>query len=206
MLRDLLRLLHPMTPFITEELWHKLPGADSFLAAESWPRCDESKIDPAAEREIELLREVVVKIRNLRAESNIDPSRRIEVLLQAGNGETGELFRSQGGLMASLVRAESVRLVDGLKEGLIAARGTVGSTQIAVPLEGLLDLDAERARLRKELAKVERELQGRARKLNNASFMEKAPPEVVDKERRLHQELAQRLERLEQHLATLGNA
>jgi valyl-tRNA synthetase len=204
-LRDLLRLLHPMIPFITEELWHKLPGADSFLAAESWPCFDGSRIDSAAEQEIELLREVVVKVRNLRAESNIDPSRRIEVLLQAGDDEMGKLFRSQGGLVASLVRADSVRLVEGFEEGLIAARGAVGTTQIALPLEGLLDLEAERARLRKEAAKVERELQVRARKLNNASFMEKAPPEVVGKERRLHQELAQRLERLEQHLATLGS-
>jgi len=95
-------------------------------------------------------------------------------------------------------------LVPRQEEGLIAARGSVASAQIAIPLEGLLDLDAERARLRKDLAKVERELQGRARKLNNASFVEKAPAEVVEKERRLHQELAERLGRLEQHLATLG--
>jgi valyl-tRNA synthetase len=192
-----------MVPFITEELWHKLPQKQSFLAGAPWPRCDESLLDPATEQDVELLKEAAVKIRNLRAEHNIDASRRIEVLLSAEDDAVAGMLRSQADLLGALVRASSVRVVDAI-ETPIAARGTIPGLQLAVPLEGLLDLDAERARLRKDLKKVEGELESRSRKLNNPSFLERAPAEVVAKERRLHQELAERRQRLEQHLATLG--
>jgi len=202
-LGTLLRLLHPMIPFITEELWHKLPQEESFIARAPWPRCDESLIDAAAERDVDLLKEAAIKIRNLRAEHNIDASRRIEVLLSAEDGAVAEMFRAQSGLIKALVRAESIQVVGAIGTP-IAARGTIPGVQMAVPLEGLLDLEAERARLRKELDKVEGELQRRSRKLNNPSFLERAPEEVVEKERRLHQELVERHGRLEQHLTTLG--
>jgi valyl-tRNA synthetase len=201
----LLRLLHPIVPFITEELWHKLPAVgDGLLAAESWPQADDSLIDAEAERRVEQLQETVVKIRNLRADHNIDPGRRIEILLAAEEPGTASMLEEQRELIAALVRAGEVRRVDSIPEATIAARGTTGSVQIAVPLEGLLDLDAERARIRKDLEKVGKELRSRSRKLNNLSFLERAPAEVVEKERRLHAELVERRDRLEGHLATLG--
>jgi valyl-tRNA synthetase len=201
----LLRLLHPMMPFITEELWHKLPQEESFLAAADWPLLNEALIDTQAEEQVALLQETVVKIRNLRAESNIDAARRIEVLLVPQDSANHELLATQSGLIAALVRAAKVRLVDRLAPSLIAARGAINGVQIALPLEGLLDLDAERARLRKDLGKLERELQGRAKKLSNSCFVERAPEDVVEKERRLHRELLERKDRLEQHLAELGS-
>jgi valyl-tRNA synthetase len=205
-LGTLLRLLHPMIPFITEELWHKLPQDESYLAAADWPRCAEGRIDEQAEHEVELLQETVVKIRNLRAESNIASSRKIEVLLVAEDAGIRQTLGAQVGLIESLVRAGAVRVVDGFPEGLIAARGAISGLQIAIPLEGLLDLEAERARLKKDLEKLARELASRSKKLNNESFLQRAPREVVDKERRLHRELLERRERLEQHLASLGAA
>ena len=87
--------------------------------------------------------------------------------------------------------------------GTVAVRGSVRGVQIALPLAGVLDLDAERVRLERELSKVDRELESRARKLGNASFLERAPAEVVEKERRLHRELAERRERLDRHLRLL---
>jgi valyl-tRNA synthetase len=199
----LLRLLHPMMPFITEELWHKLPGNGSYICTAEWPQFEQEKVDDEAERAVGLLQETVVKIRNLRAESNIDASSRIEVLLQAPEGTVFDALQAQEESIRLLVRADSVRFVDRFEKGLIAARGTAGSCQIAIPLEGLLDLDAERKRLQKELSKVERELSNRGRKLENSSFLEKAPPEVVEKERLLHGRLAERKEKLERNLDSL---
>jgi valyl-tRNA synthetase len=199
----LLRLLHPMMPFITEELWHRLPGGDSYIGEAKWPQFDESKVDDGAERAVELLQKTVVKVRNLRAESNIDPSSMIEVLLQSPDRTVCETLQAQKESLALLVRAAQVRFVDAFEEKMVAARGTTASCHIAIPLAGLLDLDAERKRLRKELGKVERELHSCGRKLGNHSFLEKAPHEVVEKERRLHLQLSERREKLERHLASL---
>jgi len=202
----LLRLLHPMIPFITEELWSSLPGNHGFLARAEWPEPTDGRDDPDAEAEIDLLRETIVKIRNLRAESNIDPGRRIGVLLHAEDGEARATLREQTALIAALVRAETVQVVERFEEGMIAARGVIRGVQIALPLEGLLDLDAERARIAKDLDKVGKELAARARKLANPSFVERAPAEVVEKERRLHDELGEREQRLRDLLAVLGGS
>jgi valyl-tRNA synthetase len=203
-LGTLLRLLHPMMPYITEELWQKMPLGDSYLSCTEWPEFDPEKVDDEAERKLELIKETVVKTRNLRAESNIDAGRRIEVLLHSEDRAAVETLRAEAASLASLVRASAVRVVDDMDEGMIAARGVIRDIQIAIPLEGLLDLDAERGRLLKDLGKVEKEMQTRGRKLSNHSFLDRAPAEVVEKERRLHQELAERKEKLEQLLASFG--
>ena len=203
-LATVMRLLHPLMPFITEELWQKLPNADGLLAASTWPTRQPRREDPAAERDVALLQDVIAKVRNLRAEANIDPGRRIEVRLVAGRAEDAELLRAQAGLVAALVRGERIEVVEGLDDGLVAARGVVRDVQIAVPLEGLLDFDVERGRLERELDKISSELEGRTRKLGNASFVERAPAEVVQRERALREDLAERKQRLEQNLAILG--
>jgi len=204
-LGSLLRLLHPFMPFVTEELWHKLPSTDGYLAVAEWPAGD-GLSDAGAERDVALLQEVCVRIRNLRAESNIDAGARIEVRLQVADARTAEMFRQQAARVRSLVRASSVSLVDAVDEGLIAARGIAGEVHITIPLEGVLDFDAERARLKKELEKVEKEIAARSKKLRNESFVSRAPAEVVAKERRLHEEFVERKVRLEENVGRLGDA
>jgi len=205
-LDTLLRLLHPLMPFLTEELWHKLPHDGPFLASAAWPRSDASKIDVRAERDVEILRDLVVKVRNLRAESNIDPSRRVEVLLHATSPRNARLVEEQAALIATLCRASSVRSVDAFDEGLIAARGAERGVEVAIPLAGLLDLDAERARLERELDRIVEEAEGRGRKLGNESFLLRAPADVVERERSLQKELLDRKKRLEATLESLGRA
>jgi len=205
-LDTLLRLLHPFMPFITEELWQKLPHSAGYLAAGSWPQVDAELLDPAAEQAVELLQELVVKIRNLRAETNIEPAKRVRVLLHAAGRPEFELLRGETERIAALVRAEKVELRERIDKDLVAARGVVRDVQIAIPLEGLLDFDAARGRLMKDLDKVEKELGTRSRKLNNASFLERAPAEVVERERERQHELIERKGRLEQNLVLLGGA
>jgi valyl-tRNA synthetase len=203
-LDTLLRLLHPFMPYLTEELWQKIPHEGDYLAAARWPEADEAKLDVRAERDVEILQDLVVKIRNLRAESNIDPSRRIEVRVHATSPRNAHLVEEQAGLIATLSRAESVRTVEGFEDGLIAARGVVRGLEIAVPLAGLLDLDAERARLTRELARIDAEVDGRAKKLGNESFLLRAPAEVVERERAAQKESLDKKKRIESTLASLG--
>jgi len=204
-LSGLLRILHPMMPFITEELWEKLPGCDGFAAVAAWPSREHYAEDAEAVGQMKLLQQTVVKIRRLRAESRIDAGKRILVLLHADDREVSSMLAEQRELIAGLVRAESVSVVDFVDHDLVAARGLAAGVQIALPLEGLLDFDAERERIGKELAKVDKELTARNRKLANQAFTSRAPAEVVDKERALQDELALRKERLQKNLANLGS-
>ncbi len=200
-----LRLLHPLMPFLTEELWHKFPHAGDYLALALWPELPADRADARAERDMEMLQELVVKIRNVRAEAGIDPSRRIEVLVHAESPRNGRLIAEQAGLIAGLVRAERVAVVDAFAADLVSARGVVRGLEVAVPLVGLLDFEAERARLTKELKKIDAELDTRNRKLANESFLERAPADVVEKERGIQQEFLEKKRRIESTLATLGS-
>jgi valyl-tRNA synthetase len=201
----LLRMLHPFMPFLTEELWHKLPGERTFLAAGTWPDHDPSRIDDSADRQMGLVQSLVVKIRNLRAETNIDTGQRVDVLLHASTEQEARLLREQSPLIASLCRAGRVKVEDHISEDVVAARGVAGGVQIAIPLEGLFDFDAARERILKDLGKLDKELVTRSKKLSNASFLERAPADVVEKERRLHGELLERKAKLESNLALLGD-
>jgi valyl-tRNA synthetase len=203
-LDTILRLLHPFVPFVTEELWQKLPHEGDFLAVAPWPVAEPERVSERAERDFEILQDLVVKVRNLRAESNIDPSRRIEVLVHAESARNARLIEEQAELLGALCRAASVRSVEAMPASLVAARGVVRGLEVALPLEGLLDFDAERARLSRELSRLEEDVAARGRKLANESFVQRAPAEVVEKERALQQEMLDRKRRLESTLATLS--
>jgi len=203
-LATVVRLLHPFMPFVTEELWSKLPGTDGFVAVAPWPVPDPGRIDPAAEDAIALVREVVVKARNLRAESRIDAGKRIPLVLHANDADSAAILADESDRIAALVRAERVEVRDSLDGLGVAARGVVRGCEVAIPLEGILDLDAERDRLARDLAKIERDIETRARKLGSAGFLAKAPAEVVAKERALHDEAVAARARIVANLDTLG--
>jgi valyl-tRNA synthetase len=198
-----LRLLHPIMPFITEELWQKFPHTGDYLATSSWPVVDEALLDAKAERDMAMLQELIVKIRNVRAEAGIDPSRRIEVLVHAENSRNGKLVAQEAELCATLVRAERVTVVEAFPADLVSARGVVRGYEVAVPLAGMLDFVAERTRLTRELKKIDAELDARNRKLANESFLERAPADVVEKERAIQKEFLEKKRRVEATLATL---
>jgi valyl-tRNA synthetase len=198
-----LRLLHPIMPFVTEELWQKFPHDGEYLATAAWPKAVERALDAKAERDMELLQELVVKVRNLRAEAGIDPSRRIEVLVHAETPRNGKLVAAESALLAALTRAASVTVVEAFPPDLVAARGVARGLEAAIPLAGLLDVQAETTRLTKELDRVLRDVDARNRKLANESFLERAPAEVVAKERAIQQELLDKKRRIEATLASL---
>jgi len=204
-LGQLLRMLHPFMPFITEELWHRLPGSSGYLATADWPAARPQQRDEQVEADIEQIQDLVVTVRNMRAESRIVPSQKVELLIQVDDAEQAALWDREGGLISSLIRASSVRRVEQVEDDLIAARGVTRSgVQLAIPLAGVLDLAAERERMQRDLQKLAKELDARSRKLSNPSFVERAPAEVVAKERRLLEELTDRKGQIERHLELLA--
>ncbi len=203
-LATVLRLLHPFMPFLTEELWHRLPGERGLLALESWPQTSDVPRDATAEADVTRLQEIVVKIRNLRGECRIEPGQRIRLLLHTEDRQLHGLLEAEAARVGTLVRASEVEIVAALDPSIVAARGVGGGVQIAIPLAGLLDLEAEGKRIRRDLARVTADVAGRARKLADSRFLAGAPPEIVDKERRLHAELLQEQAKIERHLTTLG--
>ncbi|MES2058767.1 MAG: class I tRNA ligase family protein, partial [Pseudomonadota bacterium] len=200
-LDQLLVLLHPFMPFITEELWSKLGARDTDLIVARWPMADARSIDPAASKEIDWLIRLVSEVRAARNELNIAPGARMKVHVRDGGVATIDRLARQRAVLGRLARVDYVE----------AEPATGGAIQIVVdeatyilPLEGVIDLDAERARLTKAIAAAEKERDALAGRLGNASFVERAKPEAVEKAQADHAEKSAEAERLTAALGRLG--
>jgi valyl-tRNA synthetase len=199
-LEQLLRLLHPITPFVTEELWQALPsggrGEGSIMLA-SFPGGEAMQgwIDAQADQEVGALIEVVRAVRNLRAEMNIAPKVELEIYLSAGPAT--DALRAHESLIQRLARVGEIHFAAAPPED--SAMALAAGIEVSIPLAGHVDLDAEADRLKKELAKVDKEIGGLDKKLSNPAFVEKAPAEVVAKDRA-------RLESSRQERATLADS
>ncbi len=206
-----LRLLHPFMPFVTEAIWQNLPGigdAAQALIIARYPtaqnRAAEAGVDDEAVENFGRVQETVRAIRNARAEYDVEPSRRIAALISA-DGYT-ETLRESLPALASLARldAEQTIVGDALDAPEKAVTLTAGGITTYLPLAGLVDLDAERARLEKEMANVEQQLQRVNGMLANEKFTSKAPAEVVERERSRKAELKGQQGQLKERLAELG--
>jgi valyl-tRNA synthetase len=199
-----LRLLHPFMPFITEELWQRLPHQGDSLAVEKYPDYHEGLTNLAAERKLELLTEVIIKIRNLRAELNIEASRRIRVNLGCPDDQTREWFQQSVSYIQNLARCEEVHVSPFLgPPAQDAARSVASGIEVEVPLAGLIDREEEQIRIQKEIAKIEREMAPIQQKLSNANFVANAPVQVVDLNRQRMSEFREKLAKFQAHLGML---
>jgi valyl-tRNA synthetase len=173
-LDTVLRLLHPVVPFVTESLWTALTGGESVVIA-AWPVADPERVDPAAEAEFGALRDVVTEVRRFRAEQGLRPSQRVAARL-SGLDATG--LAAQEPLVRSLTRLEQPD--DGFAS---TASLSVRAVRVELDLSGTIDVPAERARLAKDLAAAEKELHTATAKLANTDFIAKAPEPVIAKVR-----------------------
>jgi len=207
-LEEVLRLLHPVMPFLTEEIWQRLPHHGETIAAAPYPSPDgaEAARDPDAERRMDMLMEIVGRVRNLRAEVNVDPGRKVPLLVRPHDEEGRRLLTTQAALLTSLARLESLRVTDDLAAAGTAARAVAAGADLALPLTGILDVDAERRRLEREIERLTKERVGHASKLENADFLARAKPEVVEKVRGIDREIGERLDRLAATLRSLRGA
>ncbi|WP_111413410.1 valine--tRNA ligase [Billgrantia lactosivorans] len=190
-LEAILRLAHPMMPFISEEIWQRVAplagkasgdGSQSIMS-QPWPQPEHDKLDEAATRDIEWLKGVIVAVRNVRAEMNIAPGKPLDVLLTKGSATDRERLEANRLFLAKLAKLESARWLDDPNEAPLSATQLVGDMEVLVPMADLIDKEAELARLAKEIDKQDKLIGGIENKLSNESFVAKAPEAVVEKER-----------------------
>ncbi len=205
-LDTILKLLHPFMPFITEELWQKLPLEKESIAIAPYPKEDRSLIDKRAEEEMVLLIELITNIRNLRAENNIDPSKKIELVIRSEDKKKRALIQDNKDQIVNLVKASRLRFAEDPISGVAHARCFLHGVEAAIPLKGLIDFAAEKKRLEKEITKLDKELSAKAKKLSNEQFLSKAPPDVIERESRSHQKQLEKREKLIENHALISKA
>ena len=199
-LDQILVLLHPFMPFITEELWHAMGARNHDLIVAQWPMADARALDPEAEREIDWLIRLVSEIRAARTELSVPPGARLPMHVRDAHADTQARLVRQASALARLARVEAA---EGDATGG-AAQVVVDEATFVLPLEGVIDLDAERQRLTKAIAAVEKERDALGGRLSNASFVERAKPEAVEKARADHADKMAEAARLHAALGRLG--
>ena len=201
-----LRLLHPIMPFITEEIWQRLRHSTrdpSSIMVAPWPVPDPSRVDPEAVRQMERVMEVIRGIRNIRSEVRIPPNAWPIALVKIESEADGPLLTNTEAYIRQLARVKEVRVGRNVERPRLSAVAVSAGMEVYVPLEGLIDVAAEAQRVARELEKVERELERVERKLSNREFLERAPADVVMKERESQRVLREAVEKLARHLGML---
>lgn len=195
-----LRLAHPFMPFITEEIWQRVaPLAGKTgptLMLQPWPEFDPERLDAEAEGDIEWVKALMLGVRQIRGEMNISMAKRIDLVLRNANELDQRRLSANEPLLKKLAKLESIRLLAAGEEAPLAATALVGDMEVLVPMAGLIDKDAELARLDKEIARFYAEVQRIGGKLGNEGFVAKAPPEVIERERAKLNEAEQAVTRL----------
>ncbi len=200
----LMRLLHPAMPFITEEIWQALPlerSAESIMVAE-FPKPESSWFDEDAERDMGFIMDVTAAIRNVKADMGIPLTKRIDVIAEA-KGREKALIEQYSSYIRALAFTERISVMEEVERPSKSAVRVVGDTSIYIPLGDIIDFEKEKTRLSKELLKVEKELERVNKKLSNKNFLEKAPVEVVEKERAIKAELEEKRQRLIEALKSI---
>ncbi|EED36394.1 valyl-tRNA synthetase [Luminiphilus syltensis NOR5-1B] len=186
-LETILRLLHPLMPFITEEIWQSvapLAGIDGeTVMLQPWPAVNDAQIEPDAETEIGWLKGLIGALRTIRAEANLAPGKELDVVIRNGDNEDQIRLDRHLPLLKKLAKVTSVKLLSATDDPPPALSALCGALEVLVPMEGVIDLDLELGRIDKELARQRSEAERIEKKLANGSFVDKAPAQVVDKER-----------------------
>ncbi|MCD6288374.1 MAG: valine--tRNA ligase, partial [Candidatus Hydrogenedentes bacterium] len=205
-LRESLKLLHPLMPFITEELFLQIPAEDrpKSIMIDRWPEVDDRYIDTESESAIDLVQRIVVSARNIRSEMNVPPSRTVPLLMRPVTDEYTKVIDAVRGHIADLARCEPEMIsdLDGLPKA--CAKTFLNELELYVPLEGIIDIEVEKERLAKEAETLRGLVKKSEGKLANANFVERAPAEVVDAERARLAEYKDKVAKLEESLAGLG--
>ncbi|MFL7009745.1 valine--tRNA ligase [Enterovibrio norvegicus] len=212
-LEKTLRLAHPVLPYITESIWQSVKPLvegidaadfDETIMLQALPQYDEAQFDANALADIEWVKAFITSIRNLRAEYDIAPSKALDVMLKAADEKDVARLEANTKVLASLAKLEGVRVLTADEETPACATALVGKSTLMIPMAGLIDKDAELARLDKEIAKTEGEIKRIAGKLGNQGFVAKAPEAVVDAERAKLDGYKETLVKLEEQKATIA--
>ena len=201
-METVLRLIHPLTPYISEEIWQRmapLAGVEGdTIMRQPYPAADTDKIDHEAISEIEWIKEFIISIRKIRSGMNIDPRKMLPVLLQGGSATDKDRLDNNLHYIVSVGRVESATWLNDSDEAPESSTALLDNMKLLIPLAGLIDKDAEVARLAKELERKISELERCETKLSNSSFVDKAPAAVVEKEQLKASELKNAIDSLQE--------
>jgi len=215
-LEQALRLLHPFMPYLTEELWQKLPvkhasllhpayaGAEPSIMLAAFPKAEAALVDERSESEMQAIIDLISRVRNIRSEMNIKPGDRIQLMI-AAKADLKPVFSASTDQIARLTRAKDVSVNGTAEMPKASARAVLsGGAEVAVPLEGLIDFEQEKARLSKEKEKLQKEASKLEAQLGNADFVERAPAEKVEELRARVADIGLRTLSLDQMLEALS--
>ncbi len=198
---EMLKLVHPFMPFISEELWQLVSerkSGESISIAE-FPKFDAGLINEGAESKMEFVQAIVTAVRNIRGEMNIPPSKKVNAFIK-----TSKLGEEQANYIKTLSKIESLETGEDISKPKASASAVVMGADIYIPLEGIIDLDVEKNRLDKEIARLEGLLTGVTKKLSNENFVNRAPAEVVEREKKKQKDWSEALEKIKAMRADLG--
>jgi valyl-tRNA synthetase len=206
-LHDTLILLHPIIPFVTEEIWEKLPGTQGDIMQAAFPAdapgAADIAEDPAAETVMQLIMDVITGIRNIRGEMNIAPAMKLAVTVQTDDADISRHLQEHQDLVANLARLEQLTVAPVGAKPRAAATSVIEGATLFVSMEGIIDFNQEAVRLKKEIAKIDAELATLNKKLGNEDFLNKAPAAVVEKVKNQQAAFSEKREALEMHLARI---
>ncbi len=207
-LETVLRLIHPLMPFISEEIWQKIKPlagvtGETIMHAR-YPIADENKIDQQALKDVEWLQAVILGVRNIRGEMNISPAKDLNVLFKNGSADDQQRLHTNQQFLKKLASLESVTWLHAGDAEPMSATALVGQMEILIPMAGFIDKDAEIARLTKESNKLQQDIERTETKLGNAAFVEKAPAEVVENERKRVNENKAAVEKLREQIQKIS--
>ncbi len=182
-----LRLAHPIMPFITEDIWQRIKElagvSGETIMLQPYPQPEQALVDEKANRDIEWLKGLIVAIRTIRGEMKIPPSKVLTVLLKNGDDKDQRRLNENRQFLTKLAKLDSIDWLDTSKEEPMSSTQLVGEMTVLIPMAGFIDKEAETSRLKKEIDKLNKDIQQVERKLSNAGFVDKAPAAVVEKER-----------------------
>ena len=199
---NVLKLLHPFMPFVTEEIWQSLPHEGESIMVSAWPQYSKSLCFAAEEEQMNMIMDAVRAIRNRRAEMNVPHSKKAKIYISTSHVDT---FKLSVEFMQKLAGASEVEVEDGIEiDGAVCI--VTDAAKIYIPMGDLVDFEAERARLNKELASAQKQLDGINAKLSNENFVSKAPSQVVDAQREAARKLNEKIAMLNDSLSKIANA
>jgi valyl-tRNA synthetase len=204
-LDHILRLLHPFMPFITEEIWSYMPVHGRSLALAAFPKSEAGLVNRHADDEMKLLQELIVEVRTIRAENKVPPQRKVEIWLKPPGQKEREFIPEIRHYILALANGSELRLMDEFPAEDRLFKGVTGAWEVALPLRGMVDMGAERARLEKEIVKVKAEIGKLESRLQKKEFLERAPHAVIDEAKGNLLGLRDKKKKLEKSLALLSS-
>ncbi len=187
-LETLLRLMHPIMPFITETIWQRVVPLTSFVKTgdsimiQQFPQYDQQQVDTQASGDLEWVKQFIIAVRNIRGEMDIAPSKPLPILIKNASEQDQRRLADNEQFLASLAKLESIQVLSADDEAPASASAVIGDLSLLIPMAGLIDKDAELARLSKAIDKLENDAQKISAKLGNENFVAKAPAAVIEKE------------------------